>query len=117
MKTYENIAINLKSKISYRSKISHQSNIDQRNGVVVKASALQSVDLRLISQVESYQKTFKNHIYSFPAWRSTNRDSVENKPASLLVVSFGKTLNGITPSLCGTQMVGPSSLPVVVAPV
>ena len=44
-------------------------------------------------------------------------DSVENKPASLLVVSLGKTLNGMPPSLCGRQMVGPSSLPVVVAPV
>ena len=30
-----------------------------------------------------------------------NRDSVEDKPASLLVVS---------PSLCGRQVVGPSSL-------
>ena len=27
-----------------------------------------------------------------------NRDSVENNPASLLVVSLGKTLNGIPPS-------------------
>ena len=45
-----------------------------------------------------------------------NRDSVENKPASLLVVSLGKTLNKMPPSLCGRQMVGPSSLPVVVAP-
>ena len=43
------------------------------------------------------------------------RDSVENKPASLLVVSLGKALNGTPPSLCGRQMVGPSSLPVVVA--
>ena len=43
------------------------------------------------------------------------RDSVENKPASLLVVSLGKALNGMPPSLCGRQMVGPSSLPVMVA--
>ena len=43
------------------------------------------------------------------------RDSVENKPASFLVVSLGKALNGMPPSLCGRQMVGPSSLPVVVA--
>ena len=39
------------------------------------------------------------------------RDSVENKPASLLVVSLGKALNGMPPSLCGRQMVGPSGLP------
>ena len=44
-----------------------------------------------------------------------NRDSVENKPASLLVVSLVKTLNGIPTSLCGRLMMGQSSLPVVVA--
>ena len=43
------------------------------------------------------------------------RDSVENKPASLLVVSLGKALNGMPPSLCGRQKVGPSSLHAVVA--
>ena len=42
------------------------------------------------------------------------RDSVENRPASSLVVSLGKALNGMPSSLCGRQMVGPSSLPVVV---
>ena len=42
---------------------------------------------------------------------------MENKPASLLVASLGKTLNKMPPSLCGRQVVGPSSLPVVVAPV
>ena len=31
----------------------------RRDGVVIRASVSQSVDLRLISQVESYQKTFK----------------------------------------------------------
>ena len=44
-----------------------------------------------------------------------NRDGVENKPASLLVVSLGKTLNGMASSLCGKQVVGPSSLLVVEA--
>ena len=83
---------------------------------MVRASASQSVDLGFISLVESYQKTLKNGIHRFPAWRSAKkRDSVENKPASLLVVSLGKALNGMPPSLCGRQMVGPSSLPVVVA--
>ena len=43
------------------------------------------------------------------------KDSVENKPTSLLVVSLSKALYGMPPSLCGRQMVGPSSLPVVVA--
>ena len=40
------------------------------DGVVVRASALQSVDLGFIPLVESYQKTLKNGIRSFPAWRS-----------------------------------------------
>ena len=43
------------------------------------------------------------------------RDSAENKPVNLLVVSLGKAFNGMPPSLCGKQMVGPSSLPAVVA--
>ena len=32
------------------------------------------------------------------------RDSVKNKPASLLVVPLGKALNGVPPSWCGKQM-------------
>ena len=43
---------------------------NQRDGVVVRASALQSIDLGFVSQVESYQKTLKNGIHSFPIWRS-----------------------------------------------
>ena len=84
---------------------------------MVRASASQSVDLGFISQVESYQKTLKNGIHSFPSWRSANRDSVENKPAILLAVSLGKALNRMPSSLYGRQVMGPSSLPVVVAPV
>ena len=40
---------------------------DRRDGVVVRASASQSVDLGFIPLVESYQKTLKNGIHSFPA--------------------------------------------------
>ena len=54
---------------------------------MVPASASQSVDLEFIPLVESYQKTLKNGLHSFPTWRSAHRDSVENKPTSLLVVS------------------------------
>ena len=43
------------------------------------------------------------------------KDSVKNKPASLLVVSSGKILIRLLPSLCGKQVAGPSSLFVVVA--
>ena len=78
---------------------------------MVRASASQSVDLGFIPQVESYQKTLKNGIHSFSPGRSAHRDSVENKPASLLVVPLGKALNGTPPSSGGE----PSSLLVVMA--
>ena len=48
----------------------HSQRHERRDGVVVRASASQSVDLGFIPLVESYQKTLKNGIYSFPAWRS-----------------------------------------------
>ena len=41
--------------------------INRHDGVVVRASALQSVDLGFISFVESYQKTLKNSIH-FKKW-------------------------------------------------
>ena len=43
---------------------------NRRDGVVVRASTSQSVDLGFIPLVGSYQKTLKNGIHSFPAWRS-----------------------------------------------
>ena len=43
------------------------------DGVVVRASASLSVDLGFISLVESYQKTLKNGIHSFLAWRSAHK--------------------------------------------
>ena len=46
---------------------------NRRDGVVVRASASQSVDLGSISLVESYQKTLKTGIHSFPAWRSAHK--------------------------------------------
>ena len=46
------------------------SSQNRRDAVVIGASALQSVDSGFIPLVESYQKTLKNDIHSFPAWRS-----------------------------------------------
>ena len=40
---------------------------------------------------------------------------MEIEPANSLVVSLGKTLNGMPPCLCGILVVEPTSLPVVVA--
>ena len=88
---------------------------NRRDGIVVRAFALYSADLGFIPKSSHTIRLFKNGIHSFPAWRSAHRDSVENKPANLLVVSLGKALNGTPPSSCGRQVVGPSSLPVVVA--
>ena len=44
------------------------SKSNRHNGVVVRVSASQSVDLGFIPLVKSYQKTLKNGIHSFPAW-------------------------------------------------
>ena len=49
--------------------------LDRRDGVVVRASASQSVDQGFIPLVESYQKTLKNGIRNSPAWRSAFRGS------------------------------------------
>ena len=62
---------------TYTTEISHfiiQKDYSQYvrwlHGVVVRASASQSVDQWFIPLVESNQKTLKNGIHSFPAWRS-----------------------------------------------
>ena len=68
------------------------------NGVVVRASASQLVDLGFIPLVESYQKTLKMVFIASLLGAQHLREVVENKPASLLVVSLGKALNG-TPHL------------------
>ena len=76
--------------------------------VVLRASALQSVDLGFIPFVESHQKTSKTSIHSFPGWRSAfKKDGVDSKPESLLVASLGKALNGTSLSLCGRQVAHP----------
>ena len=65
------------------------------NGIVVRVSTLQSVDMGFIFVVESYQKILKNGNSQLGAQQ---RNCVENKPANLLV-SLGKTLNEMPPSL------------------
>ena len=79
------------------------------------ASASESLDLGFISQVESHQKTLKMVFIASLLGAQQNKDSVKNMLASLLVVSLGKTLNRTPLSLCGRQIMWPSSLPVVVA--
>ena len=84
---------------------------NRRDGVVVRASVSQSIDMGFLS----HTKKLKSGIHSFPAWRSAHWDSVENKPENLLVVSLGKALNGSPPSSCGRKMARSSSLPNVMA--
>ena len=68
--------------------------------LVVRASTLQSVDLGSISQVQ-FPKDFKKMVFTASLLGAQqNVDSVENKPASMLV-SLGNTLNGMPSSLCG----------------
>ena len=55
---------------------------------MVKASALQLIDLGFIAFVESYRKTLKNGIYSLPAWRSAFMGGCEEQA----VLSLGKAL-------------------------
>ena len=77
------------------------------DGRVVRASASEAVDLGLIpSRIKPM--TLKLLFTAFLLDAKHSRDSVKNKPASLLVMPLGKTLNGIPPSWCGRQMAGNS---------
>ena len=74
---------------------------DQSDGIVVRASASQSVDLGFIPLVDMpYQKALK--LISTASLLGARHLSkvVENKPASSLVVSLDKALNGMPPPLC-----------------
>ena len=62
----------------------------RRDGVVVRASASQSVDLGFIPLVESYQKTLKNSIYSFPAWRSAFMGGCGEQAGKLACCDLGQ---------------------------
>ena len=64
--------------------------LNRRDGVVVRAYASQSVDLELIPLVESYQKTLKNGIYSFPAWRSAFRGGCGEQASKFVCCVLGQ---------------------------
>ena len=89
----------------------HDGYVNRRGGVVVRAFASQSVDLRFISQLESYQKTWKMVFAAFLlgaqhiriVWRTSRQ------------ACLSKGLNGMPSFSCFRQVVGPSSLHVVVA--
>ena len=64
--------------------------LNKHDGVVVRASASKSVDLGFIFLVESYQKTFKNGIYSFPAWRSAFMGGCEEQASKFTCCIIGQ---------------------------
>ena len=86
---------------------------------MVRASTLQAVDLGFISPSRVIPKNFLKMVFTASLLGAQqNRDCVENKPASLLVVSLAKTLNGAPPSLRGRDLVqvnGSNSLLIEVA--
>ena len=57
---------------------------------MVRASALQSVDLGFIPLVESYQKTLNNGIHSFPAWRSAFSEGCEERAYKFVCCVLGQ---------------------------
>ena len=77
------------------------------DGVVVRASASQSVDLGFIPK-SSHTKRLQKMVFTASLLGAQHKKGgVENKPASLLVVFLGKALNGTPPPLCGRQVAHP----------
>ena len=71
---------------------------------MVRASDLQSVDLKFNPLVKSYQKTEKMASTASLLGARHLGEVVENKPASSLVVFLGKALNGTPPPFCERQV-------------
>ena len=66
-------------------------NLNWRDSVVIRATASQSVDLGFIPLVESYQKTLKNGIYNFPAWRSAFMGGCEEQSVKFACCVLGQS--------------------------
>ena len=75
----------------------HSANSKCKNGRVVRASISGSVDSGLIP-IRVKPMTLKLVFTASLLDVQNKRDSVENKPASLLVVSQGKALGSIPPT-------------------
>ena len=79
--------------------------LDRRDGVVVRASASQSVDLGFIPLVELFlKKTLKNGIRSFPAWRSAFRRGCGEQAGKFACYVLGQGTLRDPPPLCGRQV-------------
>ena len=66
---------------------------------MVRAFASQSVDLGFIPLVGSYQKTLKNGIYSFPAWRSAFMGGCGEQAGKFACCVLGQGTKRDAPSL------------------
>ena len=82
-----------------------------KNGVVVRASASQSVDQGFIPLVESYQKTLKNDIYSIPAWRLAFMGGCGEQAGKFACCVLGQGTSRDAPRLCGRQVTRKWQLP------
>ena len=71
-------------------KVVRKQRIYRRDGVVVEASALQSVDLGFNLLVESHQNTLKYNVDSFPCWRSAFRGSYEERAGKFACCVVGE---------------------------
>ena len=63
---------------------------NRRDGVVVRVSAFQLVDLGFKLLVESYQKTLINDIHTFPAWRWVFSGSCEEQTGKFACCVLGQ---------------------------
>ena len=106
---HEKSNIRIQSQISFKT--FETSRINRRDGVVVRASATQSVDQGFIPLVESYQKTLKNGIYSFPAWRSAFRGGCGEQAGKFACYVLGQGTQRDAPSLCRRQVTRKWQLP------
>ena len=70
--------------------LNRQCNNYGHDGIVVRASALQSVNLGSFSQIKSYQKTLKKGIHSFPAWRSAQKGQCAEQASKLACCVHGQ---------------------------
>ena len=66
--------------------------LHRRDGLVVRASASQSLDLGFIFLVESYQKTLKIGIHSLPAWPSAFSGGCGEQAGKFACCVLGKSI-------------------------
>ena len=93
-----------------------QCNWYRRDSAVVRASALQSVDLVVHFSSRIIPKDFKKWYLQLPSWALSKIGIVwRTSWQACLLCPWARHLTGCLHLLCGRQVEGPSSLPVVVA--